>query len=135
MYIKLDEYAQNVILAKFDPLTQVVLLAAEDGISPYNNPEDITMETSFTINIVNNDAPFDRWFKFPIETSLGTWYIKTHSKSLLAEDMTLHKKNNFGGLALDASEGRVVESVAVKDATLVDIVAFDRNENGPSINS
>ena len=71
MYIELDDYAMNRLMNNFDPKTQVVLLAAEDGISPYNDPLDITMETSFTINIVNNDAPYQRWFDMPVETNAG----------------------------------------------------------------
>ncbi len=134
MYIELDNYAMNRLMSNFDPKTQVVLLAAEDGISPYNDPLDITMETSFTINIVNNDAPYQRWFDMPVETNAGTWYIKATSKSLLADKMQLRKKNNFGGLALDSvEEGRLVESVAIKDATSVDIAAYDANQNGPEI--
>jgi uncharacterized protein YqkB len=132
MFIELDDYAKDRLMANYDPETQVVLLAAEDGISPYNDPLDITMETSFTINIVNKDVPYQRWFDMPVETSVGPFYIKAHSKGLLAENMILRKKNNFGGLALDsAEEGRLVESVAIKDATKVDIAAYDANENGP----
>ena len=132
MYIELDDYATNRVMNNFDPETQVILFAVEDGISPYNDPLDVTMETSFTINIVNKDVPYQRWFDMPLETSLGTWYIKSTSKSLLAENMKLRKKNNFGGLALDSNEqGRLVESVAVKDATGVDIAAYDANQNGP----
>lgn len=132
MYIELDDYATNRVMNNFDPETQVILFAVEDGISPYNDPLDVTMETSFTINIVNKDVPCQRWFDMPLETSLGTWYIKSTSKSLLAENMQLRKKNNFGGLALDSNEqGRWVESVAVKDATGVDIAAYDANQNGP----
>ncbi|SJX68088.1 hypothetical protein FM131_02955 [Weissella confusa] len=132
MYIELDDYATNRVMNNFDPETQVILFAVEDGISPYNDPLDVTMETSFTINIVNKDVPYQRWFDMPLETSLGTWYIKSTSKSLLAKNMQLRKKNNFGGLALDSNEqGRLVESVAVKDATGVDIAAYDANQNGP----
>ena len=132
MYIELDDYATNRVMNNFDPETQVILFAVEDGISPYNDPLDVTMETSFTINIVNKDVPYQRWFDMPLETSLGTWYIKSTSKSLLAENTQLRKKNNFGGLALDSNEqGRLVESVAVKDATGVDIAAYDANQNGP----
>ncbi|MED4272650.1 iron-sulfur cluster biosynthesis family protein [Weissella confusa] len=132
MYIELDDYATNRVMNNFDPETQVILFAVEDGISPYNDPLDVTMETSFTINIVNKDVPYQRWFDMPLETSLGAWYIKSTSKSLLAENMQLRKKNNFGGLALDSNEqGRLVESVAVKDATGVDIAAYDANQNGP----
>ena len=132
MYIELDDYATNRVMNNFDPETQVILFAVEDGISPYNDPLDVTMETSFTINIVNKDVPCQRWFDMPLETSLGTWYIKSTSMSLLAENMQLRKKNNFGGLALDSNEqGRLVESVAVKDATGVDIAAYDANQNGP----
>ena len=132
MYIELDDYATNRVMNNFDPETQVILFAVEDGISPYNDPLDVTMETSFTINIVNKDVPYQRWFDMPLETSLGTWYIKSTSMSLLAENMQLRKKNNFGGLALDSNEqGRLVESVAVKDATGIDIAAYDANQNGP----
>lgn len=68
----------------------------------------------------------------PFETSLVLWYIKSIKVFLLAENMQLRKKNNFGGLALDSNEqGRLVESVAVKDATGVDIAAYDANQNGP----
>jgi uncharacterized protein YqkB len=134
MYIQLDDYATQRLMSMFDPATQVVLLAAEDGISPYNDPLDITMETSFTINIVNKDVPYQRWFDMPVDTSEGTFYIKSHSKGLLADKMILRKKNNFGGLALDSeSEGRLVESVAIKDATNVDIAAYDANQNGPQM--
>ena len=89
MYIELDDYATNRVMNNFDPETQVILFAVEDGISPYNDPLDVTMETSFTINIVNKDVPYQRWFDMPLETSLGTWYIKSTSKSLLAENMQL----------------------------------------------
>ena len=70
MYIELDDYATNRVMNNFDPETQVILFAVEDGISPYNDPLDVTMETSFTINIVNKDVPYQRWFDMPLETSL-----------------------------------------------------------------
>ena len=46
MYIELDDYATNRVMNNFDPETQVILFAVEDGISPYNDPLDVTMEMS-----------------------------------------------------------------------------------------
>ena len=42
MYIELDDYATNRVMNNFDPETQVILFAVEDGISPYNDPLDVT---------------------------------------------------------------------------------------------
>lgn len=34
MYIELDDYATNRVMNNFNPETQVILFAVEDGISP-----------------------------------------------------------------------------------------------------
>lgn len=61
-----------------DPETQVILFAVEDGISPYNDPLDVTMETSFTINIVNKDKPYNAGLICHLKPA---WYFGTSRAS------------------------------------------------------
>jgi uncharacterized protein YqkB len=117
MFLKMDEFAREKIQDNLDHNGQIILMTVADGVSPLDDPADVSMATMVSILITDLDVEYLPWFNDSIDTQLGPFLIKGYTRTLFSEEMRLHKKNDFGGAALDGQDGRISDDVIIKKVT------------------
>lgn len=101
-------------LNKKVPHDSRLLLSFDDGVGPFSKVGVCSLDTSFDIIAVDNEAKTPD-YEAVLHTNQGDWRFKGYSNIYLDNDMKLDVKNNQ--LVLSGESGILDGSVVIKDLT------------------
>jgi uncharacterized protein YqkB len=101
-------------LNKKVPHDSRLLLSFDDGVGPFSKVGVCSLDTSFDIIAVDNEAKTPD-YEAVLHTNQDDWRFKGYSNIYLDNDMKLDVKNNQ--LVLSGESGILDGSVAIKDLT------------------
>ncbi len=96
------------------PSNSRLLLSFDDGVGPFSKLGFCSLDTSFDIIAVNQDAQTPD-YEAVLPTNHGDWWYKGYSSMYLDGDMQLTTKNNQ--LILSGESGVLDGNVDVKNMT------------------
>lgn len=113
MELKITDQAKE-LLNRFDADNHKLLLSLDDGVGPYSDVGNCSLDMAFNVVLVKDNEETPNYDQKLTDSDGNTWHYKGYSQDYLDENMKLDVKDHR--LILSGDSGVIDSTVSVKKA-------------------